>query len=58
MAPLPQGRAGRRSSAGPAEIETATTRATTWLNTRAKLWVWGRPAPPTRPLRRRFIYLP
>ena len=42
--------------AGPAEIETATARATAWLNGRAKPWIWGRP-PPTRTLRRRFVYL-
>jgi transposase len=43
--------------AGPDEIETATARATAWLNTRAKPWTWGRPAQPTRTLRRRFVYL-
>jgi transposase len=43
--------------AGPGEIDAATARATAWLNTCAKPWVWGRPAPPTRALRRRFVYL-
>jgi hypothetical protein len=46
-----------QSFAGPAEIEAATARATAWLNTRARPWVWGRPAPPARTLRRRFVYL-
>lgn len=45
-----------QSFADPAEITQATTLATTQLNTRAKPWIWGRPAPPTRKLRRRFIY--
>lgn len=39
------------------EIVQATALATAWLNTRAKPWIWGRPAPPTRTLRRRFVYL-
>jgi transposase len=41
---------------GPDEIEAATRRATSQLNTRAKPWIWGRPPPPTRTLRRRFVY--
>jgi transposase len=39
-----------------AEIEYATTIATAQLNTRAKPWIWGRPPPPTRKLRRKFVY--
>ena len=46
-----------QSFTGPGEIETATALATAWLNNRAKPWIWGRPAPPTRTLRRRFVYL-
>lgn len=42
--------------AGPDDIATATARAPAWLNTHAKPWVWGRPPPPTRTLRRRFVY--
>ena len=43
--------------ADAAEIEQATALATTQLNTRAKPWVWGRPQPPNRRLRRKFVYL-
>ncbi|WP_405561334.1 IS630 family transposase [Streptomyces canus] len=46
-----------QSFAGPAEIEHATRLATSQLNTRARPWVWGRPAPPTRLLRRRYVYI-
>jgi hypothetical protein len=42
--------------ADPAEIEHATTNATAQLNTHAKPWTWGRPPPPTRKLRRKFVY--
>jgi transposase len=42
--------------ADPEEITSATRLATTELNARAKPWIWGRPAPPTRTLRRRFVY--
>jgi transposase len=45
-----------RSYCGPDDIAQATTVATAQLNTRAKPWIWGRPAPPTRTLRRRFEY--
>jgi hypothetical protein len=38
------------------EIEQATRVATQHLNARAKPWIWGRPPPPHRHLRRRFIY--
>jgi transposase len=38
------------------EIAHAVEVATAWLNTRAKPWIWGRPAPPTRTLRRKFVY--
>ncbi len=39
------------------EIAHATELATAQLNARAKPWVWGRLPPPSRPRRRRFIYL-
>jgi transposase len=39
------------------EIIHAVEVATTRLNARAKPWVWGRPPPPTRKLRRKFVYL-
>lgn len=45
-----------QSFADPDEIDHATTVATAQLNARAKPWIWGRPAPPTRHLRRRFEY--
>ena len=45
-----------QSFAGPNEIEQATRLATAQLNARAKPWVWGRPPPPTRKLRRQFVY--
>ena len=39
-----------------AEIAFATRVATGQLNRRAHPWVWGRPAPPHRTFRRRFVY--
>ena len=45
-----------QSFADPDEIDHATRVATAQLNTRARPWIWGRPKPPTRRLRRRFIY--
>ncbi|MBB5123230.1 transposase [Streptomyces eurocidicus] len=42
--------------ADPDEIDHATRAATAQLNARAKPWIWGRPPPPTRQLRRRFEY--
>jgi hypothetical protein len=45
-----------QSFADAAEIDLATQVATTHLNARAKPWVWGRPPPPHRRLRRRFVY--
>jgi hypothetical protein len=45
-----------RCFADPNEIELATRLGTAQLNARARPWIWGRPAPPTRQLRRRFIY--
>jgi DDE superfamily endonuclease len=45
-----------QSFADPSEIDQATRLATAQLNTRAKPWIWGRPTPPTRRLRRRFVY--
>ncbi|MEX5638091.1 IS630 family transposase, partial [Parafrankia sp. FMc2] len=41
--------------ADPDEIIHAVDLATTQLNTHAKPWVWGRPPPPTRTRRRRFV---
>src|SRR5262249_3332558 len=38
------------------EIDYAMCVATAHLNARAHPWVWGRPPPPHRHLRRRFIY--
>jgi DDE superfamily endonuclease len=38
------------------EIALATRVATGQLNRHTHPWVWGRPAPPHRQLRRRFIY--
>jgi hypothetical protein len=40
-----------------AEIDQATALATAQLNARAKPWVWGRPRPTHRRLRRKFVYL-
>jgi DDE superfamily endonuclease len=45
-----------QSFATPDEITLATRIATAQLNTRAQPWIWGRPAPPARHLRRRFTY--
>jgi transposase len=45
-----------QSFADPDEITAATRLATNDLNTRARPWIWGRPAPPTRTLRHRFVY--
>jgi transposase len=42
--------------ADTAEIAYAVQVATAQLNAHAKPWVWGRPPPPTRKLRRRFVY--
>jgi hypothetical protein len=44
-------------SLADAEDSASVTRiATTQLNRQAKPWVWGRPAPSHRRLRRRFVY--
>lgn len=45
-----------QSFARPPEIDQATRLATAQLNTRARPWISGRPAPPTRHLRRRHVY--
>lgn len=45
------------SFANPDDITQATALATQQLNARARPWVWGRPAPPTRQLRRRYVYI-
>ncbi|MFE7215322.1 IS630 family transposase, partial [Streptomyces sp. NPDC057611] len=37
-------------------ITHATRVATDQLNTRARPWIWGKPAPPTRTLRRHYTY--
>jgi transposase len=42
--------------ADPDEIDYATRLATAHLNARARPWVWGRPQPKPRTLRRRFVY--
>ncbi|WP_371674705.1 transposase [Streptomyces sp. NBC_00289] len=46
-----------RSFANPDDITQATAVATRQLNARARPWIWGRPAPPTRQLRRRYAYI-
>jgi hypothetical protein len=46
-----------QSFANAKEIDLATQVATNQLNARAQPWVWGRPPPPQRTLRRRFVYL-
>jgi DDE superfamily endonuclease len=45
-----------QSFADAKELELATRVATEHLNARAKPWIWGRPPPPHRVLRRRFVY--
>jgi hypothetical protein len=45
-----------QSFADAKEIDLATRVATAHLNARAHPWVWGRPPPPHRTLRRRFVY--
>jgi hypothetical protein len=46
-----------RSFADAEEITVAVRAATAGLNARARPWVWGRPAPPTRIPRHRFVYI-
>ncbi|CAN3977571.1 transposase [Kitasatospora purpeofusca] len=46
-----------QSYSGPDEIAQATRLATAQLNARARPWTWGRPAPPVRQTRRRYVYL-
>jgi hypothetical protein len=46
-----------QSFANQDEIEAATALATAQLNARATPWVWGRPPPPHRRLRRKLTYL-
>jgi DDE superfamily endonuclease len=45
-----------QSFADAKESDLATRVATAHLNARAHPWVWGRPPPPHRTLRRRFVY--
>jgi transposase len=45
-----------QSFADTAEIASAVQTATAQLNAHARPWVWGRPPPPTRKLRRKFVY--
>jgi len=45
-----------RSFGDPGHITHATNVATDQLNSRAQPWIWGRPAPPTRRSRRRYVY--
>jgi hypothetical protein len=42
--------------ADPGDIAYATANATAQLNRQAKPWIWGRPPPTPRRLRRRFVY--
>jgi transposase len=42
--------------ADPDEIDYATRLATGQLNAQAKPWIWGRPPPPARTLRRCYSY--
>jgi hypothetical protein len=44
------------SLAGAADIAYATRLATAQLNRHAHAWIWGRPAPPHRTVRRSFVY--
>jgi transposase len=46
-----------RSFGDPGHITHATEVATAQLNARARPWIWGRPAPPTRRLHRRYVYV-
>lgn len=39
------------------EIAHAVTLATAQLNAHAQPWIWGRPSPQPRTLRRKFVYL-
>jgi transposase len=45
-----------QSFADTTEITYAVRIATAQLNAHAKPWIWGRPPPPTRKLRRKFVY--
>ena len=38
------------------DIASVTRSATAQLNRHARPWIWGRPVPPHRHLRRRFVY--
>ncbi len=38
------------------DLAVATRLATQHLNAHARPWIWGRPPPPHRTLRRRFVY--
>ncbi|MFJ9968540.1 IS630 family transposase [Streptomyces avermitilis] len=47
-----------RSFANPDDIAQATAWATRQLDARAgRPWIWGRPTPPIRQLRRRYVYI-
>jgi hypothetical protein len=46
----------RRPFANRYDIEHATPLATNQLNSRTNPWIRGRRAPPTRRLRRRYVY--
>lgn len=50
-----QGLAGQEL-VDPNEIAVATEVATAQLNAKAKPWIWGRPPPPKRTYRQRFVY--
>jgi hypothetical protein len=45
-----------QSFADTGEIAYAVATATAQLNVHAQPWVWGRTPPPTRKLRRKFVY--
>jgi hypothetical protein len=45
-----------QSLADRGDVDKVTRLATMQLNARARPWIWGRKAPPTRRLRRRFTY--
>ncbi|GAA2356190.1 hypothetical protein SVIO_026850 [Streptomyces violaceusniger] len=47
-----------QSFAGPPEIDQATRPGTSPAQRPSPAMIWGRPAPPTRRLRRRYVYAP
>ncbi|MFH8350447.1 transposase [Streptomyces sp. NPDC018045] len=53
---FPKAALAGQSFAGPPETDQATHLATAQLNARARPWIWERPVPPTRTLRRQYVY--